>query len=498
MLEEEVKGNVTEKSVEDGDRVYGTRVANRYNYDVHDLDRVQRRLKQRHVQIGKIAGTIGTEALAAAGPLGALLAYMLVGTVAYSASTPVEISAAVILLGFWDVNAKHVPVYTIILCVAICSFNLLGVKTFGEAEFCFSLIKIALILALLLAGLIIDLGGGPNHQRTGFRYWKNPSAFNRAGLVGNNNTDRFLAFLSVLIQASFSYGGVELVAMRVAASETENPRRNISKAVQRVFFRIALFYILGILMIGMLVSYDNPDLLRRTGTAAQSPFVIAFNTAGVKVFPHIINACVFTSAFSAGNSSLFTSSRILYGLALRGQAPRIFAYCTKHGLPIAAMLTSSCFAFLSFMSVKSGSETVFNWFVNLGTIGVQLGWFSINVTYICWRRGMLAQGFDLKKNVYNNRLQPYIAYWGAVWNALFILINGFEVFFKWNVSDFLTAYINIPIFVALFLFWKIWKSTVFWKPEEIDLVTGIPSIEETESPEEPPRNVWEKIANFLF
>lgn len=96
---------------------------------------------------------------------------------------------------------------------------------------------------------------------------------------------------------------------------------------------------------------------KATGTAAQSPFVIAFNTAGVKglyllrvfdnrlmfiipVFPHIINACVFTSAFSAGNSFLFCGSRILYGLALRGQAPKIFAFCTRNGLPIIAVLAT--------------------------------------------------------------------------------------------------------------------------------------------------------------
>ncbi|KAJ8454385.1 hypothetical protein ONZ45_g19329 [Pleurotus djamor] len=144
-----------------------------------------------------------------------------------------------------------------------------------------------------------------------------------------------------------------------AASETENPRRNIAKAVKRVFYRILVFYILGIIIIGMCVPSDDPDLLRRTGNAAQSPYVIAINRAGVKVLPHIINAGVFTSAFSASNSLLFTSSRILYGLAVRGQAPRAFTYCTRNGLPLTAVLTVSAFAFLSFMNISSGAETVF-------------------------------------------------------------------------------------------------------------------------------------------
>ncbi|KAK2464007.1 hypothetical protein APHAL10511_003951 [Amanita phalloides] len=549
MMEDRKKDNVTEKSVEDGDQIYGIRSpSDKFNLDVQELDHVQRRLKQRHVQMIAIAGTIGTGlflgsggALSAAGPLGALLAYALVGTVAFSTlcsigemttwapvsgtfphfaarwvdpafgfavgwnyfytnaiSTPVEISAAVILLSFWDANLHHIPIYTAVVCVAVCSINIFGVRYFGEAEFYFSLIKICLIVGLLIAGLAIDLGGGPNHDRIGFRYWKHPGPLNRAGLVKNINTDRFLAWLSVIVQAAFSFQGMELVA--IAASETENPRRNISKAVKRVFYRITIFYILGILMIGMLVAFNNQDLLNGSGTAAQSPFVIAFNNAGVKVLPHIINACVFTSAFSAGNSFLFCSSRILYGLSLRGQAPKIFAYCTQQGLPIVAVLFASCFGFLAFMSVAAGSETVFNWFVNLSTTGGFFGWFSINVTYICWRRGMLTQGFDLKSNVYYNTWQPYIAYWGAFWNFLFILINGFKVFFKghWNVSNFLTAYINIAIFTSLYLFWKIVKRTSFWRADEMDLVTGIPSIAETEAPEEPPRNIWEKIAGVLF
>jgi amino acid transporter len=138
-----------------------------------------------------------------------------------------------------------------------------------------------------------------------------------------------------------------------AASETENPRRNISKAVRRVFWRIIIFYVLGILITGMLVPYDDPDLLNGSGTAAQSPYVIAIRRAGIRTLPSIINAAIFTSAFSAGNSFLFCSSRILYGLAIRGQAPRIFAYCTKKGLPIVAVLFSVGFFFLVEAHCKS-------------------------------------------------------------------------------------------------------------------------------------------------
>jgi len=291
---------------------------------------------------------------------------------------------------------------------------------------------------------------------------------------------------------------MELVV--IAASETESPRRNIAKAVRRVFYRILVFYILGILMIGMLVAYNDSELLSLQGnnTAASSPFVIAITRSGIKVLPHIVNGAIFTSAFSAGNSFLFCSSRVLYGLALRGQAPKIFAYCTKRGLPINAVLFASAFSFLSFMSVSQGSNNVFNWFVNLSTTGGFTSWFVMNITYIFYRRGLIAQGYDPSANSYHNRLQPYVAYWGAAWTLFFILINGFAVFWHFGAAKFLTAYINIPIFVVLYFGYKIVKRTSIWKPLEMDFVTGIPSLEETETEEIPPKNIGEKIAAVLF
>ncbi|KAL4266681.1 Amino Acid-Polyamine-Organocation Superfamily YAT [Pleurotus pulmonarius] len=538
------KGLDDSQSIQYDDRP--ARGSDKYHFEASDLDRVQRKLKQRHVQMIAIAGTIGTGlflgsggALRGAGPLGALIAYALVGTVAYSSlcsvgemtthapvsgtfphfasrwvdpalgfavgwnyfytnaiTVPVEVTAATILLTFWDDNHNHMAIYTAVICVAVCAINIFGVKWFGESEFFFSIIKLSMITGLIICGLVIDLGGGPDHERIGFRYWKNPGAIARAGLVSNINTDKFLAVISVIVQAAFSFQGMELVA--IAASETENPRRNIAKAVRRVFYRIVIFYILGLLIIGMCVSSDDEALLQDTGNAAESPFVIAMNRAGIKVLPHIINAGVFTSAFSAGNSFLFCASRILYGLALRGQAPRFLSYCTKSGLPIAAILTSSAFAFLSFMNVSSGAETVFNWFVNLTTVAGFFSWCAINITYARFHAGMKAQGFDLKKNVYNNRLQPWLSYWGIFWTVLFILINGFTVFFDFQVDDFLVSYLNIPIFFALFFGYKIVKRTRAWNVHEMDFVTGIPTIEETESPEIPPRNIGEKIAAVLF
>lgn len=518
----------------------------RYHFDTHDLDRVQRRLKQRHVQMIAIAGTIGTglflgsgSALSGAGPLGALIAYALIGTVAYASlcsvgemtshapvsgtfphfaarwvdpafgfavgwnyfyaqaiTVPVEITAAQILITFWDSDSGHAAGYTAVLCVCVCAINIFGVRWFGESEFVFSIIKLLLITGLILTGLIVDLGGGPDHSRRGFQYWKNPGPIAGAGLVSSVPTDRFLGILSVFVQAAFSFQGMELVA--IAASETESPRTNIAKAVRRVFYRIVVFYILGILITGMLVPYNDPDLLNGDGTATQSPYVIAMTRSGIKVLPSIVNAGIFTSAFSAGNSFLFCSSRILYGLALRGQAPKIFAKCTKNGLPLVAVLFCSCFAFLAFMNVSSGSQNVFNWFVSLSTVAGFFTWAALNLTYLRFYAGLKAQGLDRTKLIYYSTLQPWLAIWGLFWTVLFVLINGFEVFFSWDTPLFITSYINVPIFFALWIGWRVYKRTRFWRASEMDFVTGIPSVEETEVPEEPPTTLGGKIFNVLF
>jgi yeast amino acid transporter len=125
------------------------------------------------------------------------------------------------------------------------------------------------------------------------------------------NTGRFLALLGVIVQAAFTFQGVELVA--IAAAETESPRRNIAKSCRRVFYKILTLYMLSILTIGWTVPSYDPRLLSESGDASQSPFVIAMEIAGIKGLPHFVNAIVFSSVFSAGNAFLYSASRILYG-----------------------------------------------------------------------------------------------------------------------------------------------------------------------------------------
>ena len=207
--------------------------------------------------------------------------------------------------------------------------NFVAVSVYGEAEFVFASIKIVTIIGLLILGLVIDLGGAPNHERLGFRYWIHPGAMRE--YIAEGATGRFLGFFSTLISAVYAFGGTEQVA--VAAGETQSPIRNIPKAIRRVFWRLVLFYVLTSFMVGLLVPFNHPDLVSGSGVK-QSPWLIAIESAGIPVLPHILNAVLVSSAASSGNANLYTGSRYLFALAQQGQAPGILLKCNKRGVPI--------------------------------------------------------------------------------------------------------------------------------------------------------------------
>ena len=234
------------------------------------------------------------------------------------------------MIQFWNgAVGINVAAWISIIIVVVVLLNIFTVSIYGEAEFVFASIKIISIVGLIILAIIIDLGGGPTRDRLGFRYWKNPGAMKP--YIADGNTGRFLGLFSTLINAAFSYGGVEMVA--VAAGESENPRRNIPKAVRRVFWRILFFYVLGSFAIGILIPYNEKRLLdaihNESPGAAASPWVIAIYRAGIPVLPSIVNAVILTSATSSANAFLYTGSRYLYALAQNGQAPRFLLTCSK-------------------------------------------------------------------------------------------------------------------------------------------------------------------------
>lgn len=236
---------------------------------------------------------------------------------------------------------------------------------YGEAEFWLALGKVFLSVGLMFFTFVVMLGGNPIGDRFGFRYWNNPGSFQEYYKTGD--LGRWLGFLACLIQASFTIAGPDYVSM--AAGETINPRRELPRAYNGVFYRLTTFFVLGTLCIGILVPYDDPTLKNAFEAdlpgAAASPYVVAMDRLKVSVLPHIVNAMVLGAAFSAGNSYVYCASRSLYGLALDGKAPRVFTKCTKSGVPIYCVGIVLVIALLAFLQVSNSASIVLQWFVNL-------------------------------------------------------------------------------------------------------------------------------------
>jgi amino acid transporter len=209
------------------------------------------------------------------------------------------------------------------------------------------------------------LGGNPEGDRFGFRYWQDPGAF--AELYKTGNLGRFLGFLQCLIQASFTIAGPDYVSM--AAGEAVNPREVMPRAYNAVFYRLTSFFVLGSLAVGINVPYNDQELTdafkNSLPGAAASPYVVAMNRLKIRVLPDIVNAIVLTSAFSAGNSYVYCASRSLFGMALEGKAPRFLTKCTKNGVPIYCIGVVLLIALTSFLQLSNGAAVVLQWFVSL-------------------------------------------------------------------------------------------------------------------------------------
>jgi amino acid transporter len=506
---------------------------------------LHRGLKARHITMIAIGGAIGTgliigtgKALAQAGPGSVFISYSIIGFIVYlvmaalgemaawlpmSAGftgyasrfcdpslgfalgwsywckyiivTPNQLTAAALVIQYWLPRERVNPgVWIAIFLVLIICINYFGIKFFGEFEFWLSSFKVIVIIGIMIATLCIALGGAaPDHRRTGFYYWQEPGAFNT--YIKEGATGKFLGFWSTMVTATFAFLGTELVGVTVG--EAQNPRKTIPKAIKLTFYRILFFYIISVILVGMVVPYNSPELAFATtqsNSAAASPFVVAMSVAHIQVLPHIVNACILVFVFSAANSDLYIASRTLYGLASDGSAPAIFCKTNNHGVPVPALAMSSMFALLAFMNVSDDSKKVFGYFVNLTTIFGLMTWISILVTHIWWCRARKAQGLA-------NSDMPYIAPLG-IWGSygalamciLIALTKNFDVFvtfkgkgFAQKYPDFITGYLGIPVYLMLIGGHKVWgrMKTGVWqkgvRPHETDFYTGKDIIDREEN-----------------
>lgn len=412
-----------------------------------------------------------------------------------------EATAASIIIDYWKPPVS-IAVWITIVLVVMLLLNIVAVGFFGEAEFWFASIKLITICGLIILGWVIFFGGGPN--QTGIRafaYWNDPGAFVPYKAPGA--TGRFLGFWHAFITAGFAFvTSPELIA--IAAGETVAPRRNIPKAARRFVWRLAVFYGVSSLIIGIMVRSDDPRLLGASqdgkSDASASPFVIGIQNVGIPVLDHIINAAILTSAWSAGNSFLYSGSRVLYSMSLSGQAPKFFSVTNRNGVPYRAVLASFSVGLLSFLNVSNSGATAFSWFVNVSTTSGFIAWVVITMTYLRFRRA-LEQNNLLDSLPYRTPLQPYSTWAILVVLSVLIITNGFQTLMTpFKVNDFIAAYVTLPAFFVLYIGHKLWFRTPACIPiSKVDVISGKKEMDELEATDEErvPRNRLQKAWYWL-
>lgn len=347
------------------------------------------------------------------------------------------------------------------------------------------------------------VGGNPQHDAYGFRYWNDPGPF--AEFITKGDLGRFEGFLGSLWIAAFSIVGPEYVSM--IAGEAKLPRRYLKNAFKTTYIRFGIFFILSAICVGVVIPYNDPTLgaimdgtSEGAGTGAASPYVIAMNNLGISVLPHITNALLVSSIYSAGNALCYYGTRSLYGLALEGQAPRFLLKCTSFGLPIYCLGIVMLFPFLAFLAVSNDSVVVLNWLTNIITAAQIIDHIVISITYIFFYKACKAQGIDRKTLPYCGWFQPYGAYIAAAFLTTVVFTYGYSVFLpgKFTVQGFFTYYTMLLIAPITFFGWKIVKTTKFVKAEEADLVWDRPQIDAYEAAfEEVPVGFWVEILQMF-
>lgn len=365
---------------------------------------------------------------------------------------------------------------------------------YGEIEFWFASIKVITVLGFLIFAICIDAGAGQNGY-LGFETWDNPGAFAPYLVENNPALAKFVGFWAVMIQAGFSYQGTELVG--IAAGETANPRKTVPAAIKKTFYRILFFFVFTVFFLGLLVPYDNEQLLSSNTDASASPLVIAARLAGVKVLPGIINAVLLCVVLSAANSNVYCGSRVLVGLAQSASAPKFFLRTTSAGVPYIAVAFTAAFGLLGFLNESASGGTVFDWLLNITAVAGFISWTCINIAHIAFMRALAARGQSRDTLPYKAFWQPWFSWYGLVFNSLIIITNGFTAFMPWNVSDFFVSYVSLIIFAVLYAGHKLAFRQPFIRAIDADLDSGRKEIDEMHFEEVVPTTLWGKFWAWL-
>ncbi|KOS16722.1 General amino-acid permease GAP1 [Escovopsis weberi] len=511
--------------------------------------RLSRKLQGRHLQMIAIGGSIGTglfvasgKALSTGGPASLLLAFSIVGMMLYCTCQalgelsvifplagsfsswatrfldpswgfamgwnyalqwltvlPLEVIAASVTISYWDQSLPGAIFVTIFL-LTILTINMFGVKGYGEAEFTFSIIKIIAVIGFILLGVVLNCGGTPDRGYIGGEFWHHPGAFNNG----------FKGLCSVFVTAAFSFTGTELIGL--AAAETANPRKSLPTAIKQVFWRITLFYVVALALVGLLVPYDDPRLVGHSSADVHaSPFVIAIEQAGIQVLPSVMNAVILIAVLSVGNSAVFGSSRTLAALANLKQAPDVLGYVDRRGRPLVAILAATSVGLLAYLADLRQQNSVFEWLLAISGLSSIFTWASICLCHIRFRRAWAARGRSVADLPFRSQLGVAGSYVGLAMNvgilAAQFWVGAFAIGWQantpsQNAQTFFLKWMGVPIVAAFYLAHKMYYRTGYVRIQDMDIDTGrrdfnVPILvaQEREEWETWPR--WKRIYKLL-
>ena len=465
---------------------------------------LHRALKARHLSMIAIGGSIGTGLFVAsgatisqAGPGGAVLAYMVVGLMVYFLMTSlgemaaylptsgsfatygaryvdegfgfalgwnywynwavtiaVDLVAAQLVMAYWFPGVDGV-LWSAVFLAIMFGLNAISVRGFGEAEYWFAAIKVATVIVFIGIGVLMILGimrgGAPEGLWGNLALWTQGDAPFAGG---------FAALIGVAMIVGFSFQGTELIG--IAAGESEDPARNIPRAVRQVFWRILLFYVFAILVISLLIPYTDPQLLKNdVGDIAVSPFTLVFQRAGLLSAAAVMNAVMLTSVLSAGNSGMYASTRMLYTLACQRMAPRIFARVSANGVPVMALIATTVVAALCFLTNIFSPQAVYIWLLNLSGMTGFIAWLGIAISHYRFRKGYVAQGLQLSALPYRTTSFPFGPIFAFVLCMTITLGQNYQAFLQERIdwTGVVATYIGLPLFLVIWFGYRLVKGS---------------------------------------
>lgn len=341
-----------------------------------------------------------------------------------------EFTAAGILMARWFPDTP-VWIWSALFAITVFVSNVVSVRLFAETEFWLSLVKVVAVIAFLAVGTgaIIGLFEVQQAHSIGL------GNFTREGLFPTG----FWSIAMTLLAVSFAFSGTELIG--IAAGETRDPERNVPKAIRTTVLRLALFFVGTIFVLATLLPREQAGLV-------ESPFVTVFEFIGIPYAADIMNFVIISALLSAANSGLYAASRMLWTLSDQGHMPKRFGELSRMGTPFNAIVVSMAGSIASLLSSVFAADTVYLALVSISGLAVVVVWMSIAASQIAFRRHYVANGGKVEDLKFRVRGYPWVPL-GALVSCTLACVG-----IAFDPAQRVALYFGLP-FIA-------WCYLVFW------------------------------------